>query len=245
MNIENTVNTAKTFIKDKYLDLGYKLVVNHVLPLVNSFMRQLIVAKGKNPDYIAPPPPQEEFTLEWAFEPSTRNRVFSLPAIPAWVSTSFEDPNKHPVIKHRNNRENPPSEVRQVAVCDPITDLQKTIEELEKTRTLPNKEERQACIEKFVEEKRDEALSDHLKKLVSPVIVESEGDLKRRALKVLAIVDRMVERKFISADKESIRRQFGELIKCGDQTIESLDRMVNKDITDAKVLRGPSPTKAE
>jgi len=62
MNIKYTikqfVNAKQNIIKNIYVNVGKKIVINYVFPLVGNFMKQLIIMEGKDPNYVAPLPAQ-------------------------------------------------------------------------------------------------------------------------------------------------------------------------------------------
>jgi hypothetical protein len=102
------LNTVKNFVetkfhlsnkqeelKKKYIDFGFNLVVNHFIPHLNDFVRHLIILKGKNPDYVSPPP---EPTLNDVFKPI---KYPLIPSQPSWVAASFKNPSKHPIYASR------------------------------------------------------------------------------------------------------------------------------------------------
>lgn len=90
-----------TFFRSKYIKV-YEYTVTKLVKLVNRMMRKLIVMKGKDPDYVAPPPPVVEAQSPWA-SPYKLSRTspysWAAPYMPSWVAPSFKDRTKHILYK--------------------------------------------------------------------------------------------------------------------------------------------------
>jgi hypothetical protein len=57
-------NNIKSFFRPKYYAL-YELITLKLMLIVNSMLRKLILSKGKDPDYVVPPPPEPEISDLW------------------------------------------------------------------------------------------------------------------------------------------------------------------------------------
>jgi hypothetical protein len=102
---------------------------NHVESLATRFahmtagmVRQVVVLKGKDPDYVAPPPPPPEPTMADAANTMGRTKNSSNvgPAYQApWAKDAFKDIRKHPVIASRLALEAREAAKNAPAVVDP------------------------------------------------------------------------------------------------------------------------------
>lgn len=79
----------------KYIK-AYEYTVTKLVQLVNRMMRKLIVMKGKDPDYVAPPPPVVEVQSPWV---APYKPAWAVPYMPSWVAPSFKDRTKHILYK--------------------------------------------------------------------------------------------------------------------------------------------------
>src|SRR5579885_1771968 len=85
---------VKETAKHKYVDLGHKLLVRVMSP-ISRLARHIIELQGKDPDYVAPPPP----TLKEAMpvRPS-----FRFNETRGWTQAHLKKPSEnHPVLKIR------------------------------------------------------------------------------------------------------------------------------------------------
>jgi hypothetical protein len=90
--------SAKIAEKESKYKAEFKLIkeqvfFNYVLPQITLYVRDMIIAKGLNPDAV-PQPKVEVISREF----STRGLPFKFDTgMPKWVSKSFTDPTKHPL----------------------------------------------------------------------------------------------------------------------------------------------------
>ena len=75
-----------------------------ILPIINSFVRDLIISKGRDPDYVAP---KKEPHLKDVFIRSSNPSLKFSEIMPGWVRPSFKDKTKHPIYKSRMNLNTP------------------------------------------------------------------------------------------------------------------------------------------
>lgn len=90
----------KRFFYFKYYAL-YEMIAFRLLAITTVMVRKLIIRQGKNPDYVAPPPPAPEPVL--TVEDPFRRPTISVPYVPSWVRASFKTLANHPVYQTRVN----------------------------------------------------------------------------------------------------------------------------------------------
>ena len=95
----------KNFFRSKYYVL-YELITLRLMRSLNNRVRKLLIYKGKDPDYVAPPPvpptPAPHVVLD---QEQARKRIEKAHqfASSSWMGREqwVKDPNKHPVIQAR------------------------------------------------------------------------------------------------------------------------------------------------
>lgn len=71
--------------------------VERLLALTHQSMRCLILARGLDPDYIAPPKVAEPV------EKKPMKKVLQIPWDPPWIRKSFQEPGVHPIVELRKS----------------------------------------------------------------------------------------------------------------------------------------------
>lgn len=90
----------RAFFYFKYIGI-YEVITLKLLATVSQMTRKLIIAKGKDPDYVAPPPAPAPTIVEVVAE-KPRPQI-NIPYVPAWVKASFKNSSVHPVNQSRAN----------------------------------------------------------------------------------------------------------------------------------------------
>lgn len=100
----------KKQLKAKYIKFGHTVLVQYVMPNLNSFVRHLIEEKGLDPDYVPPPPTPPvvhappltpEYISQKLSKFLSESNNIQANYTESWVRDSFKNPSKHPVMKAR------------------------------------------------------------------------------------------------------------------------------------------------
>lgn len=110
-------NAVKLWLSAKYF-LLFELVTLKAVLLTNKLVRKYIVMKGKDPDYVAPPPPEPTIDDVWggSFKKVVRNPFVNLGVKNEWVT----NPSSHPVLKLRNSWVPPVKHYEPVTQEEPL-----------------------------------------------------------------------------------------------------------------------------
>src|SRR5258707_34911 len=98
-NMKKLISRIRKFGAAKYLTM-LEFLMGIVLWAANKLMLLQITLKGLNPN---PPPPQPAPVSKPEPEPEPERKMFAMPYVPTWVSTSFGSPAAH-IVRVKNTK---------------------------------------------------------------------------------------------------------------------------------------------
>lgn len=150
------ISERKKQVRKHYVKIGHNVLVNFVIPNLNSFVRHLVKEKGLDPDYkpssvlTYEPTLTQEQIKEKLIKFFTHMNNTQVNYTESWTKDSFKDISKHPVYKSRllfEGKQKSPEplpiiikEPLQVSIDDDaISQIRTAIKNIEETVSLPEK----------------------------------------------------------------------------------------------------------